>query len=221
MTDEWDLWQQQAIPPALKACPGWIILDTETNGLPVKGPADDPRQPRMASLTMIWTTPQLAYVGEKTVLIKPEGWYMPDHVARINKLPTPKLMAEGVPVQQALDLFNRAVNAGYHFAAFNKFFDFKIIRGELRRLRLPDRRTETLAFCVMLGNIGVCKLKQKNGAAKTPKLEECAAHWKIPHAGAHTSAGDAHATLGILRSMFNAGIPTVPTIIKSKEHADG
>lgn len=204
--------------------PKWICFDCETTGIHRKRPdgswmrADDPDAPRLAGITMIWTTPGLAFVGQKTLFIKPEGWYMPKEAGRVNGLTTEFLMENGRPIEEAVDIYDRAINAGYAFSSFNIQFDTKIMRGEFRRLRKPDRYADIRTFCVMKGNIGVCKLPRKDGKAyKQPKLSEALAHWKIPQTGAHTSAGDAHAVLALLRCLDNAGIDITPKTHISRE----
>ena len=150
----------------------------------------------------------------------PQG---PNSAGAVNGLTTRFLMDNGRPIADVVDFYNRAISAGYIFCAFNIQFDCKVMRGEMRRLKRPDRREETLTICMMEENRPICKLPykdpKKNPGCKQPKLSEACAHWKIQQHGAHTSRDDAHATLALLRCLVGAGIEFTPKILTSKENA--
>jgi DNA polymerase III subunit epsilon len=193
--------------------PKWVVFDTETSGLFSKGAADDPGQPRMASLAMIWTTPGFTVVRKEVLYIKPDGWVMDPGATAHNKLTDEFLMERGRPVAEALDLYESAIDDGYAFAAFNSQFDTKVLRAELRRAGRPDRFEETYNTCVMRKNIGICKLRKAgNKGAKMPTLAQALAHWKIEQYGAHTAMGDAWSALQLLKALDSIGIDITPEI---------
>lgn len=203
----------------------FLIFDCETSGLPLRGrgpddkpwPADHPRQPRMAALAMIWTTPALSIIKEKRWLIKPDGWLMEPGATKVNGLTDNFLKENGGPIGPALDAFEEAVAEGHIFVAHNVVFDAKIIRGELRRAGRPDHREQTLTVCTMMRSAGVVKAKKLNGSPKTPRLEEMAAHFKIEVRGrAHTAGTDAHTCLQGLRWLMKLGIDLEPKVITAR-----
>ena len=156
--------------------PPYVVFDTETSGLfNFKLPADAPGQPRLASLSMIWTNPDLMPIREEMLYIKPEGWYMQPGAEAVNGLSQEFLMANGRPVAEALELYESAVREGYVFAAFNAQFDTKVMRAEFRRAGKDDLFEKVKNVCIMKKSVGVCKIPYadpKKGGYKFPKLEE-------------------------------------------------
>lgn len=202
----------------------WIIFDCETTGLPLRGkqadgspfPADHPGQPRLAALTMIWATPTLAITKERHWFIRPDGWKMEPGATYVNKL-TDKFLAEhGVPVDEPLEVYAKAIEEGHIFGAYNVVFDAKIMRGELRRAGLSDGREKTPVICAMVKSAGVVKAKKANGQPKMPKLSETCSHFKIEQFGAHTARGDTMATLKVFRWLMQIGIDLTPSIVTAK-----
>ena len=121
--------------------PIYAVFDTETTGLflfkdketgqPV--PADDPRQPRMASFAVILADEYGNKISRAKHFIKPDGWSIDGTQAgEVNGLTDAFLEENGVPVAEVLDLWESYVNDGLIAAAFNVQFDCKMMRAELR-----------------------------------------------------------------------------------------
>ena len=203
--------------------PKYMVFDTETTGLPPRAPrgappipADDPRQPRMASFAAVITDATGAPLSRQKFYIRPEGWSMSyfDELARaegktpaseINGLTDDFLHTNGVPVHDALSFYSQAILGGLTPIAFNKLFDLKIMRGELRRAGMPDLFEETKAICAMAAldpyaSEGLCM--SRPGFVK---LSVACEFFGIVNEDAHDAMGDAEATARIVAILIRDG----------------
>jgi DNA polymerase III epsilon subunit-like protein len=210
--------------------PRYLILDTETSALFLhtpKGappiPADDPRQPRLAGVTMIPVGTDLEPDGEAiSTLIRPNGWEMSEGAGAVNGLTTERCEAEGVDVEQVLHAYTRFVRDEERIVvAFNAQFDTKQMRGELRRAGMDDLFEATPNICTMRGSmkLGVKKGGEKKGGF--PKLSDVYFHFfEEEPSGQHTSLGDAEACLAIFRRLMTLGACPEPAVHYSSTRQD-
>lgn len=195
----------------------YVIVDTETSGLPkYRGddgrpvPADDPSQPRVASVAMIYVDPGFKVVTEHERLIYPDGWELEPEAAAVNGLTMDRLREEGVPVRDVLDLYTEAIKAGRVLVAFHAQHDAKMMRGELRRAGMDDLFHDTKNICCMRGSMGV--VVKQDGKKGWPKLSDACAHFNIEQTGAHTALGDARAALEIFKNLVTLGVAPEPAV---------
>lgn len=182
----------------------YIVVDTEGSGLfDYKKPADAEGQPRMAEIVMLFVDTELEIERDYRAVIRPDGWVMPPEVAEINKLYHEFLMEHGVPVADALAVYNDAIAEGRVMAAHNAQHDAKQIRAELRRAGLPDKFEDAPNLCTMRTLTDVCRIPHANGRKgnKFPKLSEAMEFFGIPQTGEHTAYGDAMGCLQLMRRM--------------------
>ena len=201
----------------------YAILDTETSGLfDFKLPADAPDQPRLCGITLILTDEALEVAETYTSLIKPDGWTISAEITAINGLTTEHCEVLGVPVAEALEKYTDAVKAGFVVVAYNAQFDTKVMRGELRRLGLPDLFEETPNICAMRASksLGVQKAGEKKGGF--PKLTDVYRHFFDREMDdAHTSLADATGCLDVFRKLVEAGAVPEATVHYAKNRPDG
>ncbi|MEJ6520298.1 3'-5' exonuclease [Shewanella bicestrii] len=80
-----------------------LPFDTETTGLPDwKSPSEADYQPHLVQLAALLVNDKFEIVKELDVIIKPNGWVIPDEVAAIHGITTERAMDEGIPEQEAL-----------------------------------------------------------------------------------------------------------------------
>lgn len=196
-----------------------LIPDTESTGLfDYRRRADEDGQPRIAQIASMllevnddWTETEILF--EKSFLIRPDGWEMPAELAEKlgHGLTQERLTADGVPIAEALGGYLELFDQAELIAGFNVEYDLKLIRGELRRLGLPDRYAERPVFCAMRAATPICCLPKKSGAGfKFPKLGEaleilCCTSIE----GAHTAHDDVKSTLAVIRELQKRGVPIV------------
>lgn len=197
------------IPDAAK----YAVFDTETTGLfifregkngpPV--PADDPRQPRMASFAVIYADERGDELHRAKMFVRPEGWSIDGTKAgEVNGLTDAFLTANGMPVEEVLAVWNQLIDRGMIAAAFNAQFDCKMMRAELRRAGLSDRFEETRNVCLMkaLDPYGAEGLCIQRGFVK---LSEATSFFGIAQENAHDAMSDAADAAAILRILIRDG----------------
>jgi len=209
--------------------PVYMVFDTETTGLPPRAergappiPADDPRQPRLASFAAILADEAGAEVSRHKFYVRPEGWTMAEMDRRaiadgklpasaINGLADEFLNANGVPVAEVLEFYSWHILEDLIPVAFNSQFDVKVMRGELRRAGMPDLFEQTRHICAMraLDPYGAEGLCISRGYVK---LSEACAWFKIVNEAAHDAMGDAVATREILAILIRDGRLPEPSI---------
>jgi DNA polymerase-3 subunit epsilon len=111
-----------------------LFYDTETTGLPLfSEPSEDPRQPHLVQLAALLVDLDTREVlSSIDVVIKPDGWEIPDEVVKIHGISTEIALATGVPEADALDQFLK-LWAGQARVAHNEQFDARIIRIAMMR----------------------------------------------------------------------------------------
>lgn len=189
--------QETAIP-----APKYVVFDTETTGLfNFKLPADDPSQPRLASIAMIICGESGAEISAAKHYVKPEGWEMPEAAGAVNGLTTEFLAENGVPISEVLDAYENHVRSGLIVVAFNAQFDCKMMRSEFRRAGREDLFDITKNICVMrglqpYGADGLCIMRG------FIKLSAACEYFKIENLNAHDAMSDAQAARELLVRMI-------------------
>lgn len=186
----------------------YLVFDTETTGLPDwSKPADAEGQPRLASWCMLFVDEDLEIEQRHYGLVKPDGWIMSLEAQAVNGLTQERLLAEGAPVRDALEILTGAIADGRTLVAHNLSFDTKIMRGELRRAQFSDENCVN-GICTMRGLTQACALPKTSGSGlKFPRLDEaCRIVLGRELTGAHNALVDAKACLWLLRAMRERGL---------------
>lgn len=182
-----------------------VSYDTETTGLPDwKVPSDSEHQPHLVQLGAVVVNAETREVIDTLdVIIKPDGWEIPDEVAEIHGITTERALAEGVPETDAVDRL-LAMCKGRHRVAFNRTFDQRIIRIALKRYGYDDEVMGAWANkedhdCSMLLAKPVMQLPPKGRYGwKSPKLVDAYRHFTGEELeGAHTALADAKASMEV------------------------
>lgn len=205
----------------------YVVFDTETTGLflfkdketgePV--PADDPRQPRLASFAAILADENGDEITRVKRFVKPEGWSIDGTKAsEVNGLTDAFLNEVGAPVSEVLDLWEAYVRHGYIAAAFNAQFDCKMMRAELRRAGRDDLFEQTANTCLMRGlapykDEGLCIVRGH------VKLAEACEYFGLVQADAHDAMSDAVDALAILKRLIADGRVIEPKVHYARQPA--
>ena len=111
-----------------------IFFDTETTGLPqFKEPSEGEGQPHIVQLAaLLVDVNSKKIIQSMDVIIKPDGWIIPDVVTEIHGITTEYALAVGIPEKQAVEMF-LALWGGRTRIAHNTTFDNRILRIATKR----------------------------------------------------------------------------------------
>lgn len=185
-----------------------LFYDTETTGLPVwNEPSEGENQPHLVQLAAILMDDEMNIQQELDVIIKPDGWIIPDEVAEIHGITTERALAEGIPEKEALALFMAMWTPEIVRIGHNQSFDERIIRIALKRY--SDEETAELwkgGAKECTGNLSkpICQMLPKNRwGFKMPKLSEAYEYFMgKPLENAHSAMADARACMDVYMAIL-------------------
>lgn len=153
----------------------YLFFDTETTGLPknYKAPASDTDNwPRLVQIA--WSI----YDGEGNAwesysyVIKPNGFIIPEEVARIHRVTQERAESEGLDLEEVLKHFTEDVKKAEFIIAHNIDFDDKIISAEFHRLQMEMALDNANKICTMKSSVDFCRIPNAYGRYKWPNLDE-------------------------------------------------
>jgi DNA polymerase-3 subunit alpha len=177
----------------------YLIFDTETTGLPANYNApltDSNNWPRMVQLAWESHDKTGRLIFNKSYIIKPENYSIPQASEKVHGISTEKALAEGIELETVLREFENDLGNTLVVIGHNVSFDLCILGAEYIRKGITTRlhqmpwictKEESTDFCAILGG--------KNGKYKWPTLAEL--NRKLFSAGfeeAHNAAADVAAT---------------------------
>lgn len=175
----------------------YLIFDTETNGLPKSYKSsiwDKENWPRIIQLSWLLLDTDFNPISSANDFIYPDGWEIPAEEFWIkNNFTTEKNKLIGIPIKEAIDKMQIAINNSSVLIAHNMEFDFKILQCELIRIG-ETHCFKHPAICTMRSTTDILQLPGPYGF-KWPKLEELY-FWLFLEQmeGAHDSMNDVAAT---------------------------
>lgn len=112
-----------------------LFYDTETTGLPdFKAPSEAPHQPHIVQLAACLVDLETReLLNSLDVIIRPDGWVIPDDVAKIHGITTEHALDVGVPESTAVSAFMDMWACCNQRIAHNESFDARILRIALMR----------------------------------------------------------------------------------------
>ena len=196
-------------PTSFAAFVMYLFFDTETTGLPrsfIAPESDFDNWPRLVQIAWILCDEKGGEVSRKSLIIKPEGFTIPEDAVRIHKITTEMALDKGIPLAEALSEFNQATLKADVLIAHNIAFDQRIIGAEFLRKDIPSGITRLKPFCTMLNSTEFCKLPSYRGW-KPPRLYEL--HMKLFSKGferAHDALADTEACMRCFFELKNKGV---------------
>ena len=189
-----------------------LFYDTETSGLPLwNEPSEDPCQPHIVQLAAILVDPETRQVlSTLDVIVRPNGWTIPDEVAGIHGITTEKAAALGVPESLALEMFLAMHEQCELRVAHNEPFDMRMLLIAIRRhlddsAAMADAWKAAAGACTQRLSTPICQLPaaDRMRAAgrthyKSANLQEAYRHF-FGHGfdGAHSALADVQACMAV------------------------
>lgn len=153
----------------------YLFFDTETTGLPknYKAPASDSDNwPRLVQIAWSWYDSEGNVWDSYSYIIKPNGFIIPEEVAKLHRVTQERAEKEGVDLEAALKHFAEDVKKAEFIIAHNIDFDDKIISAEFYRLQMESVLTDANKICTMKSSVDFCHIPNSYGRYKWPNLDE-------------------------------------------------
>jgi DNA polymerase III subunit epsilon len=207
-----------------------LFYDTETTGLPLfSEPSEDPRQPHIVQIgACLIDMDTRETISEIDLIVRPDGWTIPDDVAAIHGITTERALAVGVAETMAVGLFMELWDTCDFRVGHNESFDARIMRIALMRHGTrPQEEADAWkagkAQCTQLLATPILKLPptEKMRAAgrfhhKSANLREAYQHFMgKPLVGAHSAMADARACAEVYFAI--RGTAAQPTTTESPQ----
>lgn len=205
-----------------------LLFDTEISGLPLWSlPSEDPSQPHLCQFTAVVFDDQ---TGEEhdyvDMLIKPDGWTIPEELTAIHGISQERAEAEGQPEKDAVTVFQNLLRGVERVSGFNVDFDLRIMRIAIIRAGYTKEEADEIAAWikprkhdVMFQSAPICKLPptEKQMARgirgfKQPKLSEAV---QCILGETMADAHDARADVLATKRLYEALNPP-PTVVVQK-----
>lgn len=150
-----------------------LIFDTETTGLPKsRQPASlEPNiWPHIVSISWVILNNDVIE-KQRSYIIKPINWEIPDEVVKIHGINTEKALTEGKELSLVIGEF---LAESYDvLVAHNLEFDLNVLYNAIKwDLDLPFSAIKKRMFCTMELSRDICNMKTTFGRNKAPKLKE-------------------------------------------------
>lgn len=181
----------------------YLVFDTETTDLPqYKLAADHPLQARVIQLACLLLDKGFRPMGQFCALIQPNCWHISEGAKAAHGIDEDTCARYGVPIEDAIAMFERFVLNANYLVAHNIKFDMFLVQSELTRLARVSRSANMQQVCTMLTTTPLCKLPGRYGQYKWPKLSE-AYEWAFKEElkDAHDALVDCKATARLLQAL--------------------
>lgn len=193
-----------------------LFYDTETTGLPLfDAPDDHPGQPHIVQLAAcLVDIDKRETISSFDVTIRPDGWTIPDEVAKIHGITTERASDVGIDAPLALDMLMHLWRRAGARIGHNEQFDCRIVRiGLLRHFCEAEANTWAAgaAQCTQVLSTPVLKLPPtpRMIAAgrrhhKSANLGEAYRHFTgKPLEGAHSAMVDVRACMAVFFAIHD------------------
>lgn len=169
-----------------------LFFDTETTGkADFNADPDAPHQPRLVQLGAILTDDTGKETATVDLVIKPDGFEIPEGASSIHGITTEIARVCGVEEIAATHVFDQLLMASEMLVAHNCDFDRLIMA---RGSKIRAKRMKQATFCTMQAMTPICKLPGNYGDYKWPKLIEAYRHaFGRDLDGAHDAMADVRA----------------------------
>ncbi len=177
----------------------FLIFDTETTGLPKRDNApisEVDNWPRVVQIAWQEHDETGELTGNHNVIIRPDGFEIPYSAEKVHGISTEKAKKEGIPLEEALAIFNKSLEQTRVLIGHNIRFDMNALGAEFIRTGTETSFLELQQVCTMRSSTDYLKLSGgRGGKFKPPKLMELYEFlFNEQFSEAHNAAADVEAT---------------------------
>lgn len=177
----------------------FLIFDTETTGLPKyksSTPKDSDHWPYIVQLAWQVHKTDGSFDHTGNLLVKPNNFTIPPEATMIHGITQEKAMADGIPIDEVLDIFLEELSKATVWIGHNIEFDMNMLEAELHRTNKTLEKKEKIIIDTKDLSTVFCAIPHgKSGNFKWPTLSEL--YHKLFGTGfleAHNAAFDVEAT---------------------------
>lgn len=186
-----------------------LFYDTETSGLPLfSNPSEDPAQPHIVQLgARLVDMDRRDIIATLDLVIRPEGWTIPDDVAKVHGITTERALAVGVSESMALGTLLELWSMADVRIGHNEQFDARIVRIAQHRFDDVDldawkdgkaECTARLATPIMKLPPTPKMVAARRNHPKTPNLSEAVQYFTgAPLMKAHSALADVDGCMAV------------------------
>ena len=176
------------------------FFDTETTGFVKKGALVQDGQARCVQLAALLCDENGKELDRVYEIIKPDGFVIPDQVAKIHGVTQERALAEGKDRIQVLTRFQGMFERSSLIVAHNFDYDRSIMEiEEAYSNGLFDWTGRPASYCTMKSSTNICKIPSARGGYKWPKLMEIYKHFFHKE---FDKAHDAFADMFAMKEVF-------------------
>lgn len=154
----------------------YLIFDTETTGLPKnwKLPyTDTDNWPRLVQLSWQVHDAYGKLLSQKDLIIYPDGFEIPFNSEKVHGISTERAKAEGIPLKEALDIFEQDLKQSQLLIAHNIEFDENVMGAEYVRSTYDTVFFDLDQYCTKENTTDFVAIPAKRGKGfKWPTLAE-------------------------------------------------
>jgi DNA polymerase-3 subunit alpha len=200
----------------------FLIFDTETTGLPLRDNApvsEVDNWPRVVQIAWQLHDESGDLLEHQNLLVIPEGFEIPYSAEKVHKISTDKARKHGVPLDEALQTFNHALEKASFLVGHNIRFDMNALGAEFIRAHIESRFLEVKQICTMWSSTDHMKLPGgRGGKYKPPKLMELYEHlFEEQFPEAHNASADVEATARCFFELLRKKIISPETLALPKD----
>jgi len=176
-----------------------LPFDTETTGIPIwSTPSGNENQPHMVQLASMLVDAETKEIVESMdVIIRPEGWIIPEDTIKVHGITNEIAHEVGIPEKEALEMFLDMWEKSSLRIAHNTTFDNRIIRIALKRY-LPDLIPDDVWKCKGSYYCTLINFRKWIGGKSGHTLGEAYKHFTgVELEGAHDAMVDVKACMEV------------------------
>lgn len=142
-----------------------LVYDTETSGFALfNRPPNDPGQPHLVQLGASLIEEDGTERASLNMIVKPDGWVIPDKVAEIHGISTALATRVGLPLRVVVAAFCQLRSLADVVVAHNEPFDWLVLEAQIARLGVVPAKGWPDRLCTMRGSAALVNLPP------TPKM---------------------------------------------------